>query len=56
MILGSHLVPREYIEKEEFRPEDYRGFLHARSELFCQKLKEELPDVDVKIIELIALM
>ena len=36
---------------KEFYPEDYRDFLYARSELFCQKLKEELPDVDVKIVE-----
>lgn len=50
-ILESHLIPKEFIEREEFYPEDYRDFLHARSELFCQKLKEELPDVDVKIVE-----
>jgi len=50
-ILESHLIPKEFIEREEFYPEDYRDFLYARSELFCQKLKEELPDVDVKIVE-----
>ncbi|NLI99252.1 hypothetical protein GX441_11420, partial [bacterium] len=50
-ILDSHLIPREFIEKEEFKPEDYRAFLYARAELFCQKLQCELPDVDVKIID-----
>ena len=50
-IIKSHLIPIEFIEKEEFKPEDYLNFLYARAELFCQKLKEELPDVNVKIVE-----
>ena len=50
-ILESHLIPKEFIEREEFKPEDYRDFLYVRAELLCQKLKNELPDVDVKIVE-----
>lgn len=50
-ILESHLIPKEYIEREEFKPDDYRDFLYARAELFCQKLKDELPDVEVKIVD-----
>ena len=50
-ILESHLIPKEYIEREEFKPEDYRDFLYARADLFCQKLENELPDVEVKIVE-----
>jgi len=50
-ILKSHLIPKEFIKKEEFKPEDYRDFLYARAELFCQKLKDELPDVEVIIEE-----
>lgn len=50
-ILKSHLIPKDFIEKEEFKPENYRDFLYARAELFCQKLKDELPDVEVIIKE-----
>jgi len=50
-ILKSHLIPTEFIEKDEFSPEDYRGFLYKRAELFCQKLKEELSGVEVEIVE-----
>lgn len=50
-ILESHLIPREFIERDEFKPEDYKDFLYARAELFCQKLKAELPDVDVRIVD-----
>jgi hypothetical protein len=50
-IIKSHLIPMEFIEKEEFKPEDYLNFLYARAELFCQKLKEELPSVNVKIVD-----
>lgn len=50
-ILKSHLIPRKFIEKEEFKPVDYRDFLYTRAELFCQKLKDELPDVEVIIEE-----
>lgn len=50
-ILESHLIPREYIEKEEFQPRDYRDFLYARAELFYRRLKTELPDIEVDITE-----
>ena len=50
-ILESHLIPQEFINKEEFNPEDYKDFLYARAELFCQKLKNELPDIEVKIVD-----
>lgn len=50
-IIESHLIPREFIERTEFKPEDYRDFLYARAELFCQKLKNELPSVNVEIVE-----
>jgi len=50
-ILESHLIPKEFIEKEDFRPSDYKDFLFARAGLFRHKLKDELPDVEVKIID-----
>ena len=50
-ILESHLIPREFIDREEFKPEDYRDFLYVRAELLCHKLESELPDVEVKIAE-----
>ena len=50
-ILKSHLIPKEFIEREEFKPEDYRDFLYARAELFCKKLKDEILDVEVKIVD-----
>lgn len=50
-ILNSHLIPKEFIAREEFRPEDYKDFLHTRAKLFCEKLKDELPDVEVKIVD-----
>jgi len=50
-ILASHLIPEEFIEKEEFKPEDYRDFLFARAEIFCQKVKNSLPDAEVQIID-----
>jgi len=52
-ILKSHLIPKEFIEKEEFIPEGCRDFpyVRARAELFYQKLKDELPDVEVIIEE-----
>jgi len=51
-ILESHLIPKEYIERKDFKPEDYKDFLYARAALFGQKLKDELPDVEVKIVDL----
>ena len=50
-ILESHFIPKEFIEREEFKPEDYKDFLYARAELFCQKLKVEIFDVEVKIVD-----
>ena len=50
-ILDSHLIPKQFIEKDSFTPEDYRGFLYARAELFCQRLKSELTDVEIEITE-----
>jgi hypothetical protein len=37
------------VAKEEFHPKDYKDFLYARAELFCERLKKELPNVEVKI-------
>jgi len=50
-ILDSHLIPKEFITKEEFSPEIYKEFLYARAKLFCEKLKNELPNVEVQIVE-----
>jgi len=50
-ILKSHLIPKEFVEREEFKPEDYKDFLYARAELFCKKLKHEMPNVEVKIVD-----
>lgn len=49
-MLRSHLIPKEFLEKEEFKPRDYEDFLYARAEWFCQKLRDELPNVEVEII------
>ena len=48
-ILQSHLIPAEFISRVTFEPADYRDFLFARADLFTQKLRETLPDVDVRI-------
>lgn len=50
-ILDSHLIPKEFLAKNEFQPSDYKDFLFARAQLFCQRIKDELPDVSVKIVE-----
>ena len=50
-ILKSHLIPKEFIERDEFKPEDYKDFLYARAELFCKKMRDELPNVEVEIVE-----
>ncbi len=50
-ILKSHLIPKEFIEREEFKPVDYIDFLYARAELFYEELKDEMTDVEVKIID-----
>lgn len=50
-ILKSHLIPKEFIAREEFKPADYIDFLYARAELFCKELKDEMTDVEVKIVD-----
>lgn len=50
-IIGSHLIPREFIEKPKFVVEDYTDFLKVRADVFAQKLRIALPDVEVKIID-----
>jgi len=50
-ILQSHLIPKDFIEREQFVPSDYQEFLYARADRVCQKLKQELPDVKVNIAE-----
>lgn len=50
-ILKSHLIPGEYLEKDSFSPADYKGFLEKRAELFADKLKAALPDVEVTVTE-----
>jgi len=50
-ILNSHLISRQYIDKSSFVVQDYQDFLLARAELFSQKLKSALPDVEVRIVE-----
>lgn len=50
-ILESHLIPSEYIERNEFKPADYQEFLFARAEWFGKKLSKALPDVQVNLVE-----
>jgi hypothetical protein len=50
-IIDSHLIPKTYIEKDAFAPEDYKEFLYSRAELFCHRLKDELQDVEVQITD-----
>jgi len=50
-ILESHLIPKEFTGRDTFRPSDYREFLFARADLFCQRLEQALPDVDVQIVD-----
>jgi len=49
-ILTSHLIDRSFVERDNFSPGDYRDFLHARADAFCQRLKDALPDVTVSIV------
>lgn len=48
-ILESHLIPREFIERTSYTPEDYRSFLNTRADLLANKLKDALPDVRVTV-------
>ena len=50
-ILKSHLIPREFVEKEVFSPGDYRDFLLARADWLTEELKRELPDVEVTVVD-----
>ncbi len=50
-ILDSHLIPRDFAERDNFSPSDYREFLYARAALFCDSLKEALPDVKTTIVD-----
>lgn len=50
-ILESHLIPKDFVERESFSPAQYRDFLFARAEWFAKRLKQELPDVEVKIVD-----
>ncbi|TET32857.1 MAG: DUF262 domain-containing protein [Planctomycetota bacterium] len=50
-ILESHLIPAGFTERGSFGPSDYRDFLFARVELFCQRLEQALPDVGVQIVD-----
>jgi hypothetical protein len=50
-ILASHLIPKEFISRPTYQPDDYRDFLHARSGLFAERFKRELPDVHVTITD-----
>jgi len=50
-ILGSHLIPTEFLDRKDFKLDDYQAFLFARAELFAQQLKNALPDVVVAITD-----
>lgn len=50
-ILDSHLISRNFIERDSFSPPDYREFLYARAAAFCDTLKRALPNVEVTIVE-----
>lgn len=50
-ILASHLIPREFISRPTYRPEDFRDFLAARARLLADRLRTELPDVKVTITD-----
>ncbi len=50
-ILESHLIPREFIDRAAFDPEDYRAFLFARADRIARELQRMLPDVDVSVVD-----
>ena len=50
-ILQSHLIPKEFIEKDAFQPADYRDFLKTRAQKFAERLKQALPNVEVRITD-----
>jgi len=50
-ILDSHLISREFIDREEYKSTDYRDFLFSRADSFCQRVRDALPDVKVSIVD-----
>ena len=50
-ILNSHLIDKSFIQNHSFQIDDYYKFLSARAELFIQKLKDTLIDVEVNIVD-----
>lgn len=50
-MLKSHLIARGILEKPKFDPKDFTDFLNFRAEQFCQKVKEALPSIEVKIVD-----
>ena len=50
-ILDSHLIPVEFVKRDQFQPSDYGEFLAARADRFATRLKESLPDVEVHIAD-----
>ena len=51
VILQLHLIPAEFIQRDGFKPTDYRDFLFARADLFAGQLREALPNADVQITD-----
>ena len=50
-ILESHLIPADFVKRETFSPNDYADFLSARASWLAERLREELPDVEVGIVD-----
>ena len=50
-ILQSHLIPKEFIEKDSFQPADYRDFLKTRAQKFAERLQQALPNVEFRITD-----
>ncbi|HTX53757.1 MAG TPA: hypothetical protein VMD08_10115, partial [Candidatus Baltobacteraceae bacterium] len=48
-MLDSHLIPPDFISRNEFQPSDYGDFLRARADRFANRIKQSLPDVQVSI-------
>lgn len=50
-ILESHLIPKDFVELSTFSPVNYRDFLFTRAQWFADRLKSELHDVDVTVVD-----
>jgi hypothetical protein len=50
-MLDGHLIPAEFIKRNEFQASDYGKFLNARADRFAERLKQSLPEVEVSITE-----